>query len=183
MSGSSLEFYGDTADLELLFRAFKAVGHYFYTEALSEINEKNRQYRKPECLASHLVSYQHPQQSSVFMITDTSKEIIFRDIKMKDGPGIKRMASQNFNPDAIEILLGGEAAPRTIVTTTLRTTGETNQAKDTFKAFRKIVANASVKVGPNYRVLPSALKKLQDGWRLTPGIEYSSDLDLKITTV
>jgi len=179
MRGSIIEFFADPVDLSNLFNLFDESGEYVYTARLSRVGEKNDQYNSAKPLLNSLVTHEKPAQSCVFVITTAGTSLLERQIKMNDGSGVKLKIDQNYNFDAIEILLGGAAGPTTLVTTTIRTTGETKVAKGLFKTFKNIVVKYSQKVGNNYYVMENAMKKLGNGWRLTAGIDYSSELDLQ----
>jgi len=178
MSGSMIEFFADLIDLKNLFNEIDEDGEFIYTASLSEVDKNNNQFTSASNLIGYLVSYDKPVQTNVFLITLPSTILNERKIRMKDGSGFKTKIDQNYNLDAIEILLGGEAALETIVTTTIRTTGETKIAKDLFRKFKIKMVKKSTKVGANYYVLPNAMEKLRAGWRLTAGIGYSKKLDL-----
>jgi hypothetical protein len=180
MSGYSIEFFADQSDLIKYFNISDKTGDFVYTARLSKVGERNIQLISALSLMDYLVTYEKPIQANVFLITLPSTVISEREIKMKDGSGIKIAIDQNNNFDANQILLGGEAGPSTVVTTTLRTTGETEAAVDLFKVFKKNVVKNSKKIGANYYVMPGAMEKLKDGWRLTAGITYSKELNLSI---
>lgn len=181
MNGSALEFYADRNDLVFLFAHFDQVGVLICTRTVSGVNCRNEQFQSLRKMIDFTVSPQEPVQANTFLITSANATLHSREIRMQDGTGVKIVIDELRNPDAIEILLGGEAGSATLVTTTLRTRGLTSSAKELFKTWKKFVLKNSVKVGANYYVMSGAYEKLSLGWRLTPGIGYSQDLDLRLT--
>jgi hypothetical protein len=98
---------------------------------------------------------------------------------MQDGSGIKISSDQLYNPHAIMIRLGGEIeSERTLTAMSVNTTGETPEAKELFKAFKKVVLR-NAKYIEGFYVLPHAMEKWEHGWRLTPSAQNPSALDLK----
>lgn len=130
MSGSTMNLYLSKGDLSDLCRVLEDIGPHNFTEVTSKLDEQNSQFTQPLSLSGFLVTYDKPNQLSCFLISEASLSLNSREIKMKDGSGVKTIIDQNYNIDTIEILLGGEAAPKVIVATTLRTTGETKVARD-----------------------------------------------------
>ncbi|MEW6763433.1 MAG: hypothetical protein AB1437_21660 [Pseudomonadota bacterium] len=182
MGGSAIDFFGDAEDHKRLFDLFDCVGDFVYVSTLSEVNTENKKCNNAIELASHLVTIDSPVRNSVFMIAVPSVPLIVREVEMEDGSGIKLFLHQALNPNAIEILLGGQAAQKTLVKTTLRTTGETPLSKDIYKKFKKVITSNTEKVGGYYYVAPNALVKLHEGWRLAPGLEYAEEADLKTSS-
>ena len=178
MAGSSIQFFGDSEDLQKLFQLFDDNFDVIYTERASAVNQDNNQYDSASILQKFLVSHEDPVQKSVFNISEPSIDLIFREIEMTDGSGIKKVIDQNYNPDLIQILLGGEAASDTLVITTLRTTGETQYAKDLYKKFKKVITKKSARIKSFY-LLPNSYEKLKQGWRLAQGISHNPMYDLK----
>ncbi|MGV2873213.1 hypothetical protein [Colwellia sp. E150_009] len=179
MSGSTINLYLSKDDLSDLCSALGKVGPHNFTEVTSKLNEQNCQFTQPLGLSGFLVTYDKPNQLSRFLLSEESLSLNSREIKMKDGSGVKTIIDQNYNPDTIEILLGGEAAPKVIVATTLRTTGETKVAKELFKLYKKTITKLSKKVGTGNYVLPDALEKMRSGWRLASALDTHPSLDLK----
>ena len=179
MRGSHIDVLADENDLRAIFERFNDIGNVNYTKTLSKVNAPAKQFDDARSLMDFLVSHQDPVQGNVFMVTLRTTALVGRAIVMSDGSGTKTSLSQIFNPNAIEILLGGEAGPSTIVKTTLRTTGETPLAKDLFKKFKKAMVKGATRMQGHYFVMPNALRKLEAGWRLTPGIGYAEFMDIK----
>ena len=179
MSGSTINLYFSKDDLSDLCSALGEIGPHNFTEVTSVLDEQNSQFTQPLSLSESLVTYDKPNQLFRYLISEESLSLNSRDIKMKDGSGVKTIIDQNYNPDTIEILLGGEAAPKVIVATTLRTTGETKVAKELFKLYKKTIVKLSKKVGTGNYVLPNALEKMRSGWRLASALDTHPSLDLK----
>lgn len=180
MRGSHIDVLADKDDLYAIFERFDDIGNHRYTETLSDLNAPSKQFENARPLMDFLVSYQKPIQSKVFMITLPMTELISKTVVMSDGSGVKTsLMSQDFNPDAIQILLGGEAGPTTIVRTVLRTTGETPIAKELFKTFKKAMIKGAKRLQGHYYVMPHALRKLHEGWRLTPAIDFAKMMDIE----
>lgn len=182
VGGSMIAFFADEQDLLRLFKLFDKVDQLIYTKSLSKVGEQNEQFFSAANLTDYLVSFDKPVQSNVFLVTSPSTVLHKREIVMSDGSGIKLTVDQINNYDSIEILLGGEANSSTIVTTTIRTTGETKIAKDLFREFKKIVVKNSAKIG-TYYVMSNALNKLEQGWRLAQGIGFPEKYNLARSTV
>lgn len=178
MSGSSVEFYADYKDLELLFSIFNESQDYKYIQCMSELDAEN--FHTKDCLKllNYLVSVDSPNQTSLFLCTEAQTEIVARPINMKSESGVKMRVDQIFNPDSAEILLGGQVDHDLIVNSTLRTTGETPVAKRAFKNLKKLLLKQSTKIKSFY-VMPSALEKLETGVRLAQGKDSHPDYDLK----
>jgi len=101
------------------------------------------------------------------------------EIKMNDGSGIKICIDEVYNPESISILIGGEAAPENIVTTTISSAYYSQSAKDIFKLVKKAITQNSKKVKGFY-VFPSAFARFKNGCRLSQEFEFNRDYDLKI---
>ena len=180
LSGSTIDIYLDNDDFLIFLEVFEAIGPHLFTEITSQINQLNNQSSESIILESGLVSKSSPIQTARYLISEADYELKSRGIKLKDGSGVKTVIDQNYNPDSVEILMGGVADETVIVATTLRTTGETKVAKELFKKLKKSIAEKSTKAGTNNFLLPGALSKLNAGWRLTPCLEYSESLDINL---
>lgn len=177
MRGSEVRFYADINDSRQLFGLFNGLGAFRYTETLSEENAPLLSFENPDELVRYLQD-RHPQATNVFLITDAACEIRTYCSNQTDGSGVKLVAVQAFNPDAILIQLGGEF-DNILVAHSINTTGETPEAKEKFKLFKKTLMKQSTYIEGFY-VLPSALEKFRKGWRLTTGSGYSPSEDLKV---
>lgn len=176
MRGSEVRFYSDIEDMRALVKDFKNGRAFIFTKTLSELDAPLTNFDDPECLMRYLRT-DHPQHSNVFLITEKDVEVNVRSITMQDGSGIKLKASQPFNPDGVLIRLGGQLR-EVLIATSINTTAETARARKIFKVLKKLVtANAEYIDG--FYVLPGALEKLQNGWRLTPDPGFSRIDDLK----
>ena len=180
MAGSLVEFFADQEDLISFLEKLNGAGEFIYTKTISEVNELNAQFNDASNMTDFMVSHESPIQVNCFLVTNSCEPLNERKIKMTDGSGIKTAIDQLYNPNSIEVKLGGEAAPETLVTTVIRTTGETKESKELFKVVKKLVVNNGKKVGSNYYVFPKALRKLELGWRLTPGIDSPPQMNLTL---
>lgn len=177
MAGSQLYIYADRADLALLFDAFDRHAPLVYTETLSELNRDSRQFTSATALLDFAVDHARPMRTSIFLITPAGLPLLPREVRMSDGSGRKQSFRETFNPEAIDIVVGGEAGPATIVVTKLRTNGETPAARSLIQALKKIATARSTRIDGAW-VMPGALEKFDAGWRLTPHVEYASSQDL-----
>lgn len=177
MRGSEVRFYADLADMGEVLEAFENSGAFVYTATLSEVGTPLTSFSDPKNLMRFLRT-DHPQPSNMFVITPEGTDVHTQSIKMRDGSGMKTKADQLLNPDAVLIKLGGQLR-EVLVATSINTTADTSKAKQTFKLLKgHVVANARHMGG--FYVLPGALKKLENGWRLTPDPGFSRTEDLKL---
>jgi len=177
MAGSQLYIYADRADLALLFEAFDRHAPLAYTETLSALNHDSRQFTSAAALLEFAVDHARPMRTSIFLIAPAGLPLRPREVRMRDGSGYKQHFEETFNPEAIDIVVGGEAGPATLVVTKLRTNGETQAARSLFQGLKKIVTARATRIDGAW-VMPGALEKFDAGWRLTPHVEYASSQDL-----
>ncbi|SET13284.1 hypothetical protein [Thalassotalea agarivorans] len=181
MNGSSVEIYADRHDLELLFKLLNSIGEFKFVQSLSDLNQNPRIYENAENLSQYQVDYENPNPKSLFLCLSKSASVNSRELSMKDGSnGIKFKTDEVFNPSAISILLGGEAASDTIVQTVISSAYYSEAARKKLLIIRKLIDKVSTKVN-SFRVMPSSYKKLLKGQRLTQGIDYNRDYDLKLS--
>lgn len=149
----------------------------------SLVNEDNQQSTKAEALLDGIISDPKWAQTKRYIITFPCEKLIVRELTMKDCSGTKKIIKQSQNPDSIEILVGGETSDSTILTTAIRTTGETPVAKDIFKVFKKVVVKHALKAGYCTYIYPGAHEKLKRGWRLTSCYDSLPDYNLTLDQV
>ena len=170
MNGSSCEIYADNNDLNNLFGEIEKIGPFKYIKMTSELNKDNACYYS----SIELLKY---ATGDAFLVVDADKDVVSRTIDLIDGSGHKNRVDQDFNEDSICITLGGDIRNNTIIVTVFDTLGESSRAKEVFKIFKKTIMKNTKKVNRS-RIMPSALEKLQNGWRLTQGETYSRELDV-----
>jgi hypothetical protein len=180
MRGSEARFYADLEDMSELLKSFNNAGSFKYTETLSQVGASLTSFDDAKGMMRYLRTT-HPQPSNVFLITGRAVEINTQEITMKDGSGVKIKADQLCNPDAVLIKLGGELK-RILVATSINTTADTSKAKQTFNLLKKIVV-VNAQYADGFYILPAALEKLRDGWRLTPDPGFSRTEDMKTAAI
>lgn len=184
MPGRKCEFFADEADLLNLLQAFKELQGYKYVQMRSDLNKENLLFYNPiELLPFATVSADNPVRGTTFLVLENNQEIYAGDIKMRDGSGIKKMAGQARNPNSITLAFGGDAGDKTLIMSDIATTGDTDIAVEMHKLFKKIVTSKTKRVGAKgrpYRLMPGAIAKLVDGWRLTSGKGWSRNMDLRL---
>tara|TARA_Y100001933_G_scaffold138897_1_gene137745 strand:- start:910 stop:1455 length:546 start_codon:yes stop_codon:yes gene_type:complete len=173
------EFFTDRADTLRLLEALRTLGEFRYTAISSPVNAELAQYRDPVALLSiGTVTPQAPNRGAGFMVTEIEVPIITRRIAMADGSGFKLTLDQTSNPDSIRIALGGEVGDETIVSGIIDTQGATERSRRLHALFRKAIVKQSERVSGRF-VMPGAMRKLNEGWRLTAGKGFHPDLDLR----
>lgn len=172
------EFYADRDDMLMLLKAFRVLGKFKYTLGHGELNSGIVTHADPvEILDVGAVNSENPHRRFGYVITEEGTPVIGIAIAMSDGSGSKHIVDQVQNPDSVRLALGGNAGDRTLISSLLVTTGETKSAKKIYKLFAKVVKGAGRPIAGMY-VLPNAMAKLQDGWRLTGGKTFAPELDL-----
>jgi hypothetical protein len=179
MAGLRTEFFADREDLKQLLECFRSLGEFRYTALTGTVNAELAEYRDPvELMNVGMVTPAAPGRGAGYMITDVSVPVTTRQIKMADGSGFKLTLDQSSNPDAVRIALGGEAGDQTLISSIVDTQGDTDRARATHALFRKAVTKASKRVSSRF-VMPGAMEKFEQGWRLTAGKGFHPGLDLK----
>lgn len=182
MSGLSCEFYADESDLIDLLRALPSLGRLKYIEISSGLNCSNSVYLDPtQILARAKVTPASPTRGHSFLVTQADQEIFTREILRADGSGRITVADQNQNWNSVVIALGGEAGDRTLVMSDINTVGDTEEARDLHRKFKALVRSRARRVGPKGKpalLMPGAIRKAKEGWRLSrnPGWALSTDL-------
>ncbi|MFT6735599.1 MAG: hypothetical protein ACJAS9_003810 [Polaribacter sp.] len=181
MSGASIEIYADRCDFELLFKLMNSIGELKFIQSLSGLNQNPRVYENAESLSQYQVDYENPNSKYLFLCLSKSESVNSRELVMKDGSnGVKFKTDEVFNPTAISILLGGEAASDTIVKTVISSAYYSEEAKLKLHTIRKLIDKVSTKVN-SFRVMASSYEKLLNGQRLAQGIDFNRDYDLKLS--
>lgn len=176
---AEVEFFADREDLKRLLESLRGLGEFRYTALTGTVNAELAEYRDPaELMNAGIVKPGAPDRGAGFMITDVSVLVVTRKIKMSDGSGFKLTLDQTSNPDAVRIALGGEAGDRTLISSVVDTQGDTERARATHALFKKAVGKISKRISSCY-VMPGAMEKLEQGWRLTADKGFLPGLDLK----
>ncbi|MBM0104863.1 hypothetical protein JM946_08890 [Steroidobacter sp. S1-65] len=173
------EFFADLEDLKLTLEAFRKLGEFRYTALSGAVNAELAEYRDPLSLMEvGIVTPDTPDRGAGYMITERSVTITTRRIEMLDGSGFKRTLDQSSNPDSVHIALGGELGARILIGSILDTHGDTERARATYALFKKVIVKRSKRVS-NRQVMPGAMQKLEQGWRLTADKGFHPGLDLR----
>lgn len=179
MPGLRVEFFADPEDMRRLLETFRSLGSFRYTAMTGKVNREPTEHDDPVgLLQSSLVTPDDPNRGFGYLVTDASTVIKTRKIELADGSGFKILLGQNLTPDSVIVSLGGEIGDETLISSTVHTMGESDRARDLFALFKRAISKASSRVSGHY-VMPCALRKLEQGWRLTEGKNHHRDLDLK----
>jgi hypothetical protein len=181
LRGSQFSVYCDGDDYQYLLPRLREIGPLQFAESTSQLNERLFVADDPTLLRKFLRT-KHPEASNTFLVLPQAMRLNTKLIEMEDGSGAKEKASQIHNLNAVLIKLGGELSGEILVCSNVTTTGETQVAKETFAALKKLVKSVSTRVNGSF-VLPGAISKLQAGWRLTPDPGFSRELDLAMPGV
>lgn len=183
MRGSDVSFYADRDELLELFAEFNAIGALAYTETLSAVNTPLLVFDDATQLIGSLwTQTQEVDRPKLFLVHGRASPLIVEDRVQVDGGGKKLSVCNLFNPNAIVIRLGGELdQDKTLVATSINTTGESEFSRLLFARFKKLVRGSARRVGRFY-LLPNALTKWCGGWRLTPDPQYTATEDLPLPT-
>ena len=184
MPGKSCYFYADERDLSELLKEFRELGDYKYVQIRSPLNESNLVLSDPvELLPFAKVTPENPTRAHSFLVVEKDQEIFEREITLKDGSGVRKIADQNNNFDSIVLAFGGDAGDQTLIMSDINTVGDTATAVEMHKKFRKLVTAKTKKVGGKgspHLLMPGAVEKLKAGWRLASGKEWSRETDPQI---
>jgi hypothetical protein len=167
-----------------LLRALPSLGRLKYIEICSGLNCSNSVYLDPtQILARAKVTPASPTRGHSFLVTRADQEIFTREILRADGSGRITVADQNQNWNSVVIALGGEAGDRTLVMSDINTVGETEEARDLHRQFKALVRSLAMRVGPKGKpalLMPGAIRKAKEGWRLSRNPGWASSTDLSI---
>lgn len=187
MSGRSCYFYADEGDLANLLNAFRELGNCKYVQIRSGLNEPNLVFSDPrELLSLAKATPSNPTRCHSFLVLENGQEIFDREIALKDGSGVRKIADQNQNWNSIVLALGGEVGDKTLIMSDINTVGDTELAVEMHNKFKKVVISETKKVGAKgtpYRLMPGAIEKLKAGWRLASGMGWSRSTDANIPPV
>ena len=179
MGALRTEFFADREDLRRLLEAFRTLGEFRYTAVSGAVNGGLAEHRDPvELMSQGTVTPESPNRGAGYMVTDVATPVASRKIKMADGSGIKLTLDQSSNPDSIRIALGGEAGDQTLISGIVDTQGDTDRARTMHRLFRKAIVKEASRVADRF-VMPGAMQKLDQGWRLTAGKGFHPGLDLQ----
>lgn len=179
VAGSSIEFFATEDDLQERLIHPDLKERYQFIMSTSCLNEKNIILNSPKDLIPYLPKYTGRDNGILFLVLNKVDEAHIRTIKMNDGSGVKYSASQAFNVNGIEVVLGGNVSDK-ILMSQIRTTGETTTAKDSFKLFKKIFIRNSRQTKENRYVMPDALAQLKNGARLVEDSNNDARWDVKL---
>lgn len=179
VAGSAIEFFATEDDLQERLSHPDLKEKYKFVMSTSCLNEKNIICNSPIDLIPYLPKYTGRDIGIIFLVLNNADEVCIRTIKMNDGSGVKHSASQAFNVNGIEIVLGGNVSDK-ILMSQIRTTGETAAAKDNFKLFKKIFIKNAKLTKENRYVMPDALAQLKNGARLVENLNNDAKWDVKL---
>jgi hypothetical protein len=109
-----------------------------------------------------------------YLVTDVQDELAPETLQLSDGS--VRYSAGRFNLSSVRLSLGGDAGNRTLVCSLVDTLGVTPRAKQIHLLFSKEILRHGKKCG-RFVILPGAAEKLQNGWRLTEGVQLLRELD------
>lgn len=179
MAGLRAPFFGSREDFKSLLKAFDELGDFEYVQIHSSLNSELIIHNKGVNLLSSCLSESQPNKFSGYLIFYKNERLFLDRFNKSDGSGYKYTIKQSYNPNSIRIALGGDIGNNTIIASMFDSLGESEKAKEIFKKFKKVLIKMSKKVN-QYRVLPDAYEKLENGWRLAQENTFQSKLDLKL---
>ncbi|WP_308367966.1 MULTISPECIES: hypothetical protein [unclassified Microbulbifer] len=184
MPGQSCYFFADEGDLLDLLEAFGQLGDHKYVQIRSGLNEPNLIFTDPaQVLPLARVISENPTRAQSFLVIKMGQETFQREIALRDGSGIRKIADQNNNFDSIVLAFGGDAGDQTLIMSEINTVGDTHRALEMYKKFKKVVISKTKKIGVKgnpHRLMPGAIKMLKAGWRLASSKGWSRDTDANI---
>jgi hypothetical protein len=178
--GTRVTFYADREDLTLLFEKFFALGEFTYTLDYWDEGQKIPTVTNPLDIPDYgeLTEKVRSICSRAFLVIDASDVLMPRRYSLNSG-GSRYTIDNGTNPSSVRLCLGGDAGDRTLIASQIDTLGWTDRAREMQSAFSRIVRKSGVKLGICH-VLPGAMAKFKDGWRLTYGKEYAPSQDLRM---
>lgn len=176
--GRRITFYADRDDLSVLFERFLALGRMTYTLKIWDEGQPVPTVSNPLDIPDYgIVPPPFPSMfSRAYLIVDASESISPRRIVLLAG-GARYELDNGTNPSSVRLCLGGDAGDRTLIASQIDTLGFTERAQEMQAAFAKVIRKHGKKVGICY-VLPGAMAKFKDGWRLTHDKGYARSQDL-----
>jgi hypothetical protein len=178
--GRRITFYADKADLTKLFADFVRLGEFSYTLNYWDEGQPIPTVGDPADIPDYgVLSRPLPSICDLaYLVIDASDALRPERYTLKAG-GARFTVDNSTNPSSVMLCLGGDAGDRTLIASQIDTLGLTERARQMHAAFSRIVRKRSTKVGICY-VLPEAMSKFKDGWRLTYGKGYAPSQDLKL---
>lgn len=178
--GLRITFYADRADLKTLFERFLELGEFTYTLTYWDEGQPIPTVSNPADIPDYgVLRPPHQSISSLsYLVIDASSELNPERYTLKAG-GARYTIDNSTNPSSVRLCLGGDAGDRTLIASQVDTLGLSERAREMHASFSRVVRESGVKVRSNI-VLPGAMSKLREGWRLTQGKTYSPSLDLKL---
>jgi hypothetical protein len=178
--GRRITFYADRDDFTRLFKDFLSLGDFRYTlnyweedrpipTVTNPVDIPNYGLLKPPFLSICSVAY---------LVIDASDALKPERYLLKTGEA-RFTVDNSTNPNSVRLCLGGDAGDLTLIASQIDTLGLTERSHAMHAAFSRVVRKRAEKVGICY-VLPSALSKFKDGWRLTYGKGYAPSQDLRM---
>lgn len=178
--GLRVTFYADRDDLTNLFQRFLELGEFTYTLKYWDEGELVPTATNPTEIPDY-GNLRPPHQSIcslAYLVIDASSTLNPERFALRAG-GARFTVDNSTNPSSVRLCLGGDAGDRTLIASQIDTLGRTERAREMQAAFSKVVRKCGIKVGICY-VLPGAMAKFKDGWRLTYGKGYAASQDLRM---
>ncbi len=167
-----------------LLENFRHLGEYKYIQIRSELNEPNLIFMDSvEVLPLAKVAHENPTRAQSFLVVERDQEIFLREIALRDGSGVRKIADQNNNFDSIVLAFGGDTGDQTLIMSDINTAGDTDKALEIHKKIKRVVISKTKRVGTkgnSHHLMPGAIKKLKAGWRLASNKGWSCDTDANI---
>jgi len=163
-----------------LFEKFAKLGAFTYTRDYWDEGEPTPTWTNPSDIPNlgELNTKSNAICSLSYLVIDASDVLMPRRYSLNSG-GSRYTIDNGTNPSSVRLCLGGDAGDRTLIASQIDTLGWTDRAREMQSAFSRIVRKSGVKVGICH-VLPGAMAKFKDGWRLTYGKEYAPSQDLRM---
>lgn len=183
--GLSCEFYADEEDLASLLEEFLTLGNFKYVQISSDLNRPNQVYTDPTMLLPQAkVSPERPIRRHSFLAMQADQEIFAREVVRKDRSGKITVADQNQNWNSVVIAFGGDAGDHTLIMSDINTVGDTEVSRELHKKFKTLVSSKTKLAGskrPPYRLMPGAIAKAKEGWRLARDKAWLPSTDATIS--
>ena len=181
MHGKSREFYADNQDIMNLLKKFDTLGKFKYVGRYSEINrEIDILYNAVDIYDKSICTPSRTSCGHQFSIFEKNANVKFRDIILSDDSGKRAALDTLFSDDSIETAFGGEVGDNVLVMGLISTVATDPVILGHFKRFKKLIESKCVRIGlpgrPVY-LMPGAVQKAKQGWRLAQGKGWSVDSD------
>lgn len=180
--GIRITFYAHRDDLTTLFEEFSKIGAFKYTPTYWDEGLPTPTVTSPSDIPDYgvLSSRNDSICSRAYLVIDESEVLKPKRYTLKAG-GERLTVDNSTNPSSVRLCLGGDAGAHTLIASQIDTLGLTKRAQEMQAAFSRVVRKCGVKIGICY-VLPGAMAKFKEGWRLTYGKGYAPSQDLKMPT-